>query len=385
MRYNPRRIMGSVRRRLKSLGQKRHYRINQPIIKHQVLFVSFEGKVTADSPLDVFHELRTQHSDWVFLWTVAADAKAPEGAVAVTYESKEWLAALAQSQFLVSNNLLPWYFKKSEGQTYLQTWHGTPLKRLANDIETGGVSSTYLANINRESAAWDYLVSPSDFATRAFRSAFGFTGEILEFGYPRNDRLAQQTVSRQSLCEKIGISDPGKKLVLYAPTWRDYRISASGEWEAFNYLSPDLQLPDGYQLLFRGHSATLGTHDASIAGNAIDVTRYPDITELLLVADVLVTDFSSTMFDFSITGKPILFFAPDFERYQNERGFYFDFEAISPGPIYRDQEQLLTGLSKLSQLQTDYRERYYNWQQKFNKLEVGTAAHQVVNAVFSKA
>lgn len=138
-------------------------------------------------------------------------------------------------------------------------------------------------------------------------------------------------------------------------------------------------------MIYRGHTNTHAAHKSTAAGRAIDVTKYPDVAELYLAADILITDFSSVMFDFSVTGKPILFLAPDLERYRAERGFYFDFEAEAPGPILMSDQEVLTALSKIDSISKNYADKYRAWQQKFNSLEDGRAAARVVENVFPKA
>jgi CDP-glycerol glycerophosphotransferase len=190
---------------------------------------------------------------------------------------------------------------------------------------------------------------------------------------------------RQAIREKLGVSDPNVKLVMYAPTWRDFKRTATGKWDTVNFLDENIQLPQGFQLLFRGHHNTHAAHTDAVAGNAIDVTKYPDVTDLYLAADVLVTDYSSVMFDYTVTGKPILFLAPDLERYRSERGFYFDYEAEVPGPILNSDAQLLTALENLDALIAEYAPKYRAWQAKFDHAEDGQAAKRVVDIVWSES
>jgi CDP-glycerol glycerophosphotransferase len=169
---------------------------------------------------------------------------------------------------------------------------------------------------------------------------------------------------------------------LYAPTWRDYQRTATGNWDLVSYLEPDIKLPDGFQMMFRGHTNTHNVNSAKAAGTSLDVTRYPDVTELYIAADVLITDFSSVMFDFSVTGKPIIFLAPDLERYRAERGFYFDFENEAPGPILATEAEVIETLRKLPETANTFQSAYKHWQAKFNVLEDGGASRRVVTAIW---
>jgi len=171
-------------------------------------------------------------------------------------------------------------------------------------------------------------------------------------------------------------------LVLYAPTWREFKRTASGNWDTVNFIQPEVQLPEGFRLLFRGHHNTHAAHSQKVAGTAIDVTKYEDVTELYLAADILITDYSSVMFDFTVTGKPILFLTPDLERYRAERGFYLDYEAEAPGPIFDNASDLVASLGNIAEISTVFAPKYLAWQKKFNPHDDGHAASRVVENVW---
>lgn len=384
------RIIGGVRRRRADLFRKMIYRPvkNKNILKNAVLFESFEGKVIGDSPLDIFNELKVKHPDLKLIWsykrsTLKKGAKIPAGAVGVRHGSLAWLNALARSKYLVNNTAFPWYFKKSAGQIYLQTWHGTPLKRLVLDIEESKLSPQYLATMKREAASWDYLISPSDYASKVFESAFGYRGRMIEAGYPRNDRVVRASLeTRNRVRRELGNISEATVLVLYAPTWREYNRNAIGDIKSVNYLEPNTELPRGFKMMYRAHSMTQATHGKNTAGGAIDVTNYPDIAELFLAADVLITDYSSVMFDFAITDKPIIFLTPDIEKYEAERGFYFDLRAQAPGPICKNTAEVIEALKDTERAPLVYRGNYESWKKKFTGLDDGSAAARVVAQVF---
>jgi CDP-glycerol glycerophosphotransferase len=385
--YSPTRVIGALRRRRSDWMRKLQYRPQATTkLRDAVLFESFQGKVIGDNPLDIFNEVKERFPNLELIWATGKGTTAPVGARGVRFGSREWLQALATSKFLVNNTNFPWYFRKVPGQVYLQTWHGTPLKRLGRDIPNNYLTKSYLDTMDREATYWDYLISPSQFCTEIFPGSFGYKGNIIETGYPRNDRLSKITgAQRQEIRERIGISEPSTYVVMYAPTWRDYNRSATGNWQSVNFMDENIQLPEGFQMIYRGHTNTHAVHNSGVAGRAIDVTLYPDVTELYIAADVLITDFSSVMFDYTVTGKPIMFLAPDLERYRAERGFYFDFEAMAPGPILNTDAEVLQTLGRIDQVSRDYEARYRAWQQKFNSLEDGNAAKRVVDIVWGKA
>ena len=391
MSYTPARIIGALRRRKNDLIRSALYKPDTSAtggakLRNAVLFEAFDGKVVGDSPLDIFNELKVARPDLEFFWTVKNGVQAPAGSTALKYGSREWLKVLATAKYLVNNSAFPWYFKKVAGQVYLQTWHGTPLKRLVRDIEAGKVSAQYLSTMRKEAAAWDYLISPSAYASKCFKSAFAYSGKILEVGYPRNDRLSggadERVAVRNRVRKQLGVKSAQTQLVLYAPTWRDTNRNAVGTLQTVNHIDAATKMPKGFQLMYRGHSMTLDAHNSKTARGAIDVTDYPDITELYLAADVLITDYSSVMFDFAVTGKPMIFLTPDIEKYVADRGFYFDFVAEAPGPICHTTAEVIGALENINDVAKQYGKAYKAWQAKFTPLEDGKATARVIAAVF---
>ncbi len=384
-RYSPARVRRAVDRRRRDVARTGRFRRAQGLpIRDAVLFEAFAGKVIGDNPLAIHRELMELGTSLEVLWTHQHPGMAvPTGARAVLHGSPDWIEALATSRYLVNNTSFPAWFSKRPGQLYAQTWHGTPLKRLAHDMPVGTISDAYLAMYDREAAAWDFLLAPNEFSAQVLAGAFGYRGPVLRSGYPRNDRLVTTGAQeRQAIRERLGVPDPDERLLLYGPTWRDGRRTASGQFAPVNHLDPRGRLPQGWRLAFRGHSHTHGAHDGLAFDGVLDVTRYPDVTDLLIAADALLTDYSSLMFDFAATGRPILFLAPDLAHYRASRGFYLDFEAEAPGPILATSDEVLAHLADLPATDAQYRERYAAWQAKFTAWEDGHAARRVVDAVF---
>lgn len=385
VKYTPARVRGALdRRRTEMERSLRLRRAQRQPLRPTILFESFAGKVIGDNPLGIYRELMGRGTSLEALWTVArADLVVPEGARPVLHGSPEWLEAVATSRYLVNNTNFPPYFRKAPGQVYCQTWHGTPLKRLAHDMPAGSINESFLALYDREAAAWDFLLAANEFSAATLAEAFQYRGPVLRVGYPRNDRLVTATAQeRQEIRARLGVEDPDQRLLLYGPTWRASHRTALGQFAPVNHFAPAGGLPDGWRLAFRGHSHTHGAHVPAIAGGALDVTRHPDVTELLIAADALLTDYSSLMFDFTITGRPVLFLTPDLADYKGSRGFYFDFEAESPGPILTTAEEVVAALADLPGVVAAYRGRYESWRERFNAWEDGRAASRVVDAVF---
>ena len=177
-------------------------------------------------------------------------------------------------------------------------------------------------------------------------AGLGYRGTILESGYPRDDALSFEpsAATLDRIRRRLGVP-AGDRIVLYAPTFRDGvgRMVSELDHEALvRALGP------GTTLLIRGHRYTV-KHGGDVDGDrVVDVTTYPDVTDLYLIADVCVTDYSSLMFDFTITGKPILFFVPDLAEYRDTmRGTYFDLGEVCPGPMLATTDQLVEALQSL--------------------------------------
>jgi len=382
VKYSPTRILGALRRRELDWFRGAVYRaFSKAPLTNTFLFESFQGKVIGDNPLAIFAEIKSRNPRAELVFTVNSSTKAPSGSKGVKYGSLAWLRALATAKVLVNNTNFPGYFRKRSGQTYIQTWHGTPLKRLGRDIVDVVPTGSYLKMMDREASFWDYLISPNPYCTEILGKTFGYSGQILETGYPRNDVLINGRDKRDLVRKSLGILNENQLVVLYAPTWRDSKRTATGNWKPINFLNDSLG--PNVTVLFRGHTNTHSAHSEAVVKDAIDATDYKNVAELYLAADVLVTDYSSSMFDFSVTGKPMIFLAPDFDDYVSKRGFYFDFEQLAPGPILRDSSFLRKALESIDSQRAEYAQRYLAWQMKFNKLEDGLASKRVVDATLT--
>lgn len=322
-------------------------------VRKMIVFDSTFGKRCSCNPRAIFEELQRHEPDLEFIW-ISADGQfsPPGGARTVLKNSREHYQALARARLVIANSrMVPWY-QKRDGQTYIQTWHGTPLKTLGFDLTTlAEFRGQGWEQIRMDVAQWDFLISPNPYTTQIMRRAYQYDGEVVEIGYPRNDLLKAPDAEerRAAVRARLGIA-PDKRVVLYAPTWRDDLIIGPGPRRAYelalNVKRAQAALGHDHVLLLRAHhymaTARAWRRDS---GFVVDVSDYPDIAELYLAADVLITDYSSAMFDFAVTGKPMLFFVYDLERYRDEvHGFYFDLEAQAPGPVLRTSDEVVDAL-----------------------------------------
>lgn len=383
-----------------------------------VFFEAYGGRSFACSPKALYLALLKdpRFAEHRFVWSFRGgklpDASSFEGwlsldglssqAVArtsfVARGSEEYFAALAQAGTIVANTRLPEYVTPKPDQAYVQCWHGTPLKRLGYDVapEAGGALNTASELAYRfglDARKWTYLLSPSPYASEHLADAFGLEASrradvVLEEGYPRNDFLARAKADA-SLCAdaraRLGVPE-GKKVLLYAPTWRDDSYS-SGVGYTFDSLL-DLQrmkelLSDEWVVLFRAHYYIANKFDfAELDGFAIDASSIDDVNVVYAAADALVTDYSSVMFDFAILRRPIILHAPDRLHYERAvRGFYFPLSEV-PGPVYDETDEVAFELKTLDLYEARYGKSYEAFVRKFAPLDDGHASERVVERIF---
>ena len=359
-----------------------YFRSTAPLDQEAVLFETFDGKACSDSGRAISDVLGAHLPGLRRYWTVADfSVPVPANCTPVVRESAEWFRLLATAGYLVNNNNFPHYFHKKPGQFYLQTWHGTPFKRIGVHTPKAGTTASYRALIQREAAAWDMLLAQNEFAAETLTSAFGYSGRTEVLGYPRNDGLVgdRATNVRDETRHRLGIP-ADQKVLLYMPTWRD-DMSASAPYLDFEAAAA--QLGPEYLLLYRGHHKIAGRRKTTGQRVYQDVTAYPEVNDLYLAADLLVTDYSSAMFDFCVTGKPMYFLVQDLERYRDtERGFYFDFEAQAPGPVASSSDELVTAILREEPTEEQHSLRYKEFVGRYAAADDGAAADRVVRAVW---
>ncbi|MBU5276772.1 CDP-glycerol glycerophosphotransferase family protein [Lactiplantibacillus argentoratensis] len=341
--------------------------------KNRIMFESSVGKRYEDSPRVIYEEMVKAHPEFEYIWVSRNNQplQANPRTKIVRRLSFDYYRYLATSRYWINNQNFPTYLTKRKGTAYLQTWHGTPLKKMQHDLQViEGRKPGYLKRVTHAKNQWSALVSPSPYATRAFRSAFHYDGPVIEKGYPRNDLFYSNDAEqvRQRVRKRLQIN-PNKKVILYAPTFRDYEKS-HGRFVLDNQLDFDefeRQLGNDYVLLIREHVVVASKLKIpqTMRHNIINVSNYPSVQELMVASDALITDYSSIMFDYLNTNKPIYFFCYDLEKYLELRGVYFDFTKEIPGPIVKDATTLFNEISKGEQYWQTYGDKYQSFKDKF--------------------
>lgn len=355
-----------------------------PVRSNWVLFESHMGKQYSDSPKYIYEELLSTGGKYKYIWSLQDPdhTEIPGNPVKVKRHSLKHFYYLNRAKYWIDNQGMAHLSDKKESQVYIQTWHGTPLKRMGYDLKRLP-STNELERLNFHSASWDYLITPNDYTTKILKRAFRYSGNILETGYPRNDILIKKPVDVIETTKSFYNIPAGKNVILFAPTFR--------EWDpnSFQKVTDDVlklsrKVDEDSVILLRLHYLLSNRiSQLELPNNVINASNYQDIQELYLVSDLLVTDYSSVMFDYALLKRPIVLYCYDLEEYMTRRGMYFDFAKFAPGPIYKTIEEVIEFVSN-EEKYSEYDERLEDFVEKFGSLEDGTAAAQVVNQVFNR-
>ncbi len=357
-----------------------------PIQNNKVIVENFHGLGYGDNPKYVVKELLERDKDLDIVWIVKEGCQypMPEGVRTVPIYSPEFYYELYTSRVWLGNVRKYQSVRKRSGQYYIQTWHGFTLKTIEKDAEPSKCSPAgYFDAARKDSKMMDLLLSNSTFLTKIYAQTFWYEGEIRETGTPRNDVFFKGS---EEICNKVrayyGITH--KKIVLYAPT---YRKSYTDETYLNNMekLRETLAKRFGrdFVVLLRMHPNVAEMCEGyEYSQNLINATFYDDMMELLVAADVLVTDYSSSMFDYFLSGKPVFLYAQDVDAYQNDdRGTYFEYESL-PFPIAYTVEELWNKIIGFDE--KAYEKDCQEFKERMGFLDDGLASERVADVIMKK-
>lgn len=326
----------------------RHY----PVRKRSIVFISHLGKTYACNPRYICEYISEKYPDefdlyWIYDKTIGKPDSLPKNVIAVPYFSYKFLKLLSSAHLIISNTRISnaFYFEKRKGQKYIQTWHSSMrLKCIEKDANLG---SSYESFAREDSLKIDYIISGSRFSTGIFKNSFWYDGKIIETGTPRIDWLKNITDYQKEQIYKKANLQSSTHYLLYAPTFRK-----GGDTDAYNIEYSSLiqvlekKFGGKWRVLFRMHPNLKGNIDCkSQDERVLDVTDYDDIQELLTISDILITDYSSSMFDAAIINKPCFLYASDLDKYlKNERNLYFEIKDL-PFPLAQTNEELKSNIS----------------------------------------
>ncbi|WNF27362.1 CDP-glycerol glycerophosphotransferase family protein [Streptomyces sp. C11-1] len=363
-----------------------------PVRRGSAVFESHMGTCYGDSPRALYEEIRRQglklHATWSY--DPSPDGF-PDDARLVRRWSWRYLWALARAEYWVDNQGFPLPLRKPSHTTYLQTWHGSAYKRMGFDETRVRLQNApQRERLQQAVHRFDRFLVRSEHDVRTLARAYRLPEDrLLRTGYPRNDALvAERTRSetqgrlpRPPLAGALGLDDH-KKTVLYAPTFR----GGPGKQRRARLLLDVREFAerfgDTHTLLVRAHYLETARLPLCPPGTVVDVSSHHDVSEVLALTDVLITDYSSIMFDFALLDRPIVLFAPDLDTYAAERGSYFDLREKAPGPVAETQDELFAVLAELKQTETRHAAQRAAFAAEFGIYDEGDAARRTVAAVF---
>jgi CDP-glycerol glycerophosphotransferase len=378
-----------TRRRARALPRRARRRLRRdpyrtglrkPIDPKLAAYAAYWYRGYACNPRAIYEKARELAPDVRGVWIVKADTAKdmPPGVEHVISGTPEYYDLLARARYLINNVNFPNHVVKRDGQVHVMTHHGTPLKRMGMDLANAPGKDRNLRAMLRRSSRWDFSITANAFTTLIWERVFPVRCETLETGYPRNDALANATPEDvRRIRAELGIAD-GQTAVLYAPTHREYADDPTPPLdlaEVAGALGAEFVVMARLHYFYDEHPVLRALHDE---GRIRDVAGHPSVEELCTAADVLVTDYSSIMFDYAVLDRPIVIHAPDWETYRTQRGTYFDLMAQAPGPVTRTEEEVVEVLRSGRQdapARAAFRER-------FCSLEDGGASERVVRRVF---
>lgn len=396
-----RKLLRFTKRTKEKLGYQKYYR-KYKVDNKTIFFETFNGRNYGCSPKAIYEKMITMNEfkDYKFIWSFIEpdkhEVKKDKRLIIVKHNSKDYFKYLSISKYWIVNSIVEERVKKKKEQIYVQCWHGTPLKRLRYDIEVDGAVLNTISEIRRrndiDAARFDYFLSPSKFCTKVFTSAFnlkalGKSDILIEEGYPRNDSLFNFTDKDVTkLKKKFGIKG-NKKVILYAPTFRDNQHTSGVGYTyelGIDFDSLKEKFGKDYVILFRAHYFIAKSIDLSkYDGFVIDASDFDDVNELYMVSDIIMTDYSSVFFDFANLKRPMLFYMYDLDLYKGKlRDFYIDLKEL-PGPITETQEDLEKSLENISNYEKEYKEKYKKFNEKYNYLDDGDASYRVIKKIFN--
>lgn len=385
-----------IRYKVRGIGQK--------VDDKLILFSTFNGKSYSDSPKAIYLYLlnNDKYKNYKFIWTFkeTEDHKFLEenkNTSIVKQETKEYEKCMQKAKYWIFNYRVADHQYPKKNQIYVQCWHGTPLKKLGYDLENTDNAMNSKKEIRfkykTDAKKINYFLSPSKFATERFISAWNLKeikkeGCIIEEGYPRNDFLYNYTKQDLSkIKEKLNINNINKKVILYAPTWRDNQHQSGVGYTyktEVDFEKLQKELGQDYIILFRAHYLVANEFNfEKYKGFIYDVSKIDDINELYIISDILITDYSSVFFDYANLKKPIIFYMYDFEQYKNDiRGFYIDLKEL-PGNIAKTEDELIKEVRQISD-NFKYNKTYEEFNRKYNYLDNGEATIRVVKEILSE-
>ncbi|MEV6103443.1 CDP-glycerol glycerophosphotransferase family protein [Streptomyces sp. NPDC051940] len=363
-----------------------HYRIQRllPLRENDAVFSSYWGRGYGCNPAAVEAKVRelAPHIRTAWIAAPAHHHTVPSATRRLTPGTAAYWTALARSKYLVNNVNFDRRLVKGRGQVFLQTQHGTPLKHMGLDLldRPAAVGDTDVPRILANCDKWDYVLSANRHSTLVWERVYPAAYTTLEYGYPRNDVYQHATAADVArLRESLGIPRD-VVAILYAPTHRDYRRTQRHAIDPERLLRA---LGPGFMVLTRAHHSAASPPAARGQGSSrlVDVSDHPSVESLCLASDVLLTDYSSLMFDYANLDRPVVVYADDWAAYEAARGTYFDLRDFPPGAVAADEDELVAVFTSGEWRGPAAAQRRAAFRERFCPHDDGGAAERVVRHV----
>lgn len=354
-----------------------------PIKKRKIMFMSHWGNRYNCNPKYLSEYMVEHCPDWDIVWAFANPEKYEiKGVRVVRFPSIRYFYELATCRVFVTNLRMLKHFQKRKGQFYVQTWHAPLAIKMIEEDAEDTLPSNYIKMAKRDSSQMDVLLSGCQKNTDIFRNCFWFKGPIIPSGTPRQDIMFEDNINLKEHIKKILSIENNEKILLYAPTFRKDGTLEHYNLD-FNVLSTTLQQKFGgkWKILLRLHPniAYLSSKLSKGLPNVKDVSLYDDIQELLLIADVVISDYSSLVFDYAVTKRPCFLYTPDLYSYtHSDRGLYFEIQTL-PFPYSNSPKELYESI--LSFTDSKYKKDVESFWNSIGSFDDGHACERVINFI----
>jgi CDP-glycerol glycerophosphotransferase len=354
-----------------------------PIQINKIYITNFDGKGYGDNPKYIVEEILKRKFECDIVWTVSDKFRGgfPNSIKLVRFKSIKSIYEAVTAKIWIDNTRKQPYVRKRKEQFYVQTWHDQifSIKKVEKDAEDK-LSPNYIKQAKNDSKLIDVILSDSSVCTAKYKRAFWYNGEILEWGFPKNDILINKPKNINEKTYEYFKLEQDVKIILYAPTFRnnfDATIYYMDYENILNILCEKTK--EKWVFLVRMHP-NIAEQSVCLTYNdhILNASLYDDMQELLLTSDILVTDYSGAMFDFLLTRKPIFLYIKDYKDYIAERGIYIDLFSL-PFPCALNSPELAEKIA-----QFDYKTYIETAEQFLGQIDVfedGKASKRVVDRI----
>lgn len=362
-------------------AKNRISRYDEPLRENCIVFESFWGRSYSCNPAAMYEYISQEHPEYECVWFFNdINTFVPGNAKKVKRRSEEYYHYLMTAKYFIYNTNMPRSFKKRYGQVVIHTMHGTPFKSFGLDVKEEADTEEKRIRIVERASIWDYLIAQGEFTKSMTWRWFRYDRNILETGYPRTDVLFRKDAKSVEEIRTSLALPKGKKVILYAPTWRK-----EGRFDMMLDIEEMQKALSGeYLLLIRLHHFVADYYEVPEDGTFVfDASGDIKVEDLYMITDVLVTDYSSVMFDFALTGKQMIFFAYDFEEYtKKDRGGYFDIATEAPGTLTYTTGEVIDAILHSDECLNADRKRIETFRNKYLTYENSDSAKKIFETVF---